>query len=76
MTVLSLCAIVIIVQSLKFSLIDSKMISSVTLSILEVASSTRIILFLLRMALAIHINCFSPALKLSPPSLIYHNINT
>ena len=68
--VLSLCAMVITVQSLKFSLIDSNIVSSVTLSMLEVASSIRIILFMLRIALAMQTSCFSPALRFSPPSLI------
>jgi len=71
MIVFNLWAIVIIVQSLKLSWIDCRITSSVTLSILDVASSIKIILLLLKIALAIHTSCFSPALRFSPPSFIY-----
>jgi len=46
------------------------MSTSVWISILAVASSIRIILLFFKMARAIQINYFSPALKLDPPSFM------
>lgn len=66
LTVLSLWAIVNIVLSLNSSLITLNTFSSLSTSILEVASSNRIILFFEIIALAKQINYFSPALKLDP----------
>lgn len=59
---------VITVQYLNAFSIVSYIFFSVSTSILAVASSIMIILFFFKIALAIQINYFSPALKLSPPS--------
>lgn len=56
------------VQFLNAFEIVSYILCSVSTSILAVASSIKMILLFLSIALAIHNNCFSPALKLSPPS--------
>lgn len=56
------------VQFLNAFEIVSYILCSVSTSILAVASSIKIILLFLSIALAIHNNYFSPALKLSPPS--------
>lgn len=59
---------VMTVQFLNAFEIVSCILCSVSTSILAVASSIRIILLFLSIALAMHKSCFSPALKLSPPS--------
>ena len=66
----SRCAIVMTVQSSNFSLIKVYMLYSVTISMLAVASSNNITLFLRRIARQMQINCFSPLLKFDPPSVI------
>ena len=59
------CAIVITVAVLNVSYRRWDIFCSVTMSMLAVASSKIIILFLLRIALTMHINCFSPVLRVS-----------
>jgi hypothetical protein len=58
------------VQSLKLSRIVVWIFYSVSISMLAVASSIRMILLFFNTARAIHTNYFSPALRLSPPSTI------
>ena len=65
-----LWAIVKTVQLLNDSLSVCYIVTSVWLSILDVASSKSMILDFFKNALAIQISYFSPADKLSPPELI------
>ena len=70
MIVLSLCAIVITVDLLNSLWISDWIFFSVMMSMLAVASSSTITLFVRRIALQMQISCFSPELRFPPFSTI------